>query len=141
FYQRVKYNAWTWLLRRTGNDFNVKTRTFHLPPEEWDALIKINENISTFKKCGLPHEDLIEDIFANRVATGQYATGPNRDDFIDTATSDVATDFNIEDENNVPIDLAEGDIDTYFTDHHFEPFRGSFCTWSQAEPSIPQLKQ
>ncbi|KAF6152835.1 hypothetical protein GIB67_025853 [Kingdonia uniflora] len=69
FYQKAKCNAWTWLLRRTGNDFNAETRTFHLPPEEWDALIKINENVSTFRKCGLLHEDLMEAIFASRVAT------------------------------------------------------------------------
>ncbi|KAF6159202.1 hypothetical protein GIB67_022881 [Kingdonia uniflora] len=69
FYQKVKYNAWTWLLRRTENGFNVETRTFHLPPEEWDALIKINENVSTFRKDGLLYEDLMETIFANRVAT------------------------------------------------------------------------
>ncbi|KAF6171580.1 hypothetical protein GIB67_018104 [Kingdonia uniflora] len=56
---QAKYNAWTWLLRRTGNGFNAKARTFHLPPEEWDALIKINENVSTFRKCGLLHEDLM----------------------------------------------------------------------------------
>ncbi|KAF6163525.1 hypothetical protein GIB67_002530 [Kingdonia uniflora] len=73
FYQKAKYNAWTWLLRRTGNGFNAKTRTFHLPPEEWDALIKINENVNTFRKDGLIHEDLMETIFANRVATGRYA--------------------------------------------------------------------
>ncbi|KAF6140950.1 hypothetical protein GIB67_030161 [Kingdonia uniflora] len=140
FYQRVKYNAWTWLLRRTRNGFNAETRMFHLPPEECDALIKINENISTFRKGGLPYEDLLEAIFANRVATGQYATGPSRDNFIDTTTSDVAADFNIEDENDVPTDLVEEDIDTYFTNHHYEPSGGSFCTWSEDEPSIPQPK-
>ncbi|KAF6158285.1 hypothetical protein GIB67_001356, partial [Kingdonia uniflora] len=69
FYQKAKYNAWTWLLRRTGNGFNAETHTFHLPPEEWDALIKINENVGTFRKCGLLHEDLMKAIFANRVAT------------------------------------------------------------------------
>ncbi|KAF6166694.1 hypothetical protein GIB67_005556 [Kingdonia uniflora] len=69
FYQKAKYNAWTWLLRRTGNGFNAETHTFHLPPEEWDALIKINENVSTFRKGGLVHEDLMKAIFANRVAT------------------------------------------------------------------------
>ncbi|KAF6156776.1 hypothetical protein GIB67_033245, partial [Kingdonia uniflora] len=69
FYQKTKYNGWTWLLRKTGNGFNAETRTFYLPPEEWDALIKINENVSTFRKCGLLHEDLMEAIFANRVAT------------------------------------------------------------------------
>ncbi|KAF6162548.1 hypothetical protein GIB67_003094, partial [Kingdonia uniflora] len=132
FYQRVKYNAWTWLLRRIGNGFNAEARTFHLPPEEWDALIKINENISTFRKCGLPYEDLLETIFANRVSTSQYATGPARNNFINTATSDVAPNFNIEDENNVPTNLVEEDIDTYFTDHHYEPSGGSFRTWSEA---------
>ncbi|KAF6175143.1 hypothetical protein GIB67_022824 [Kingdonia uniflora] len=141
FYQRVKYNAWTWLLRRTGNGFNAKTRTFHLPPEEWDALIKVNENISTFRKGGQPYEDLLEAIFANRVATGQYATGHARDDFIDMATSNVAPDFHIEDENDVPTDLVEEDTDTYFIDHHYEPSRGSFHTWFEAEPSIPQPGQ
>ncbi|KAF6156549.1 hypothetical protein GIB67_000014, partial [Kingdonia uniflora] len=117
FYQNAKYNAWTWLLRRTGNGFNAETRTFHLPPEEWDALNKINENVSTFRKCGLLHEDLIEAIFANRVAT------------------DVAADLNMEDENNVPTEQADfiEDTDTYFTDHHFEP--------SQAEHSTPQTEQ
>ncbi|KAF6140319.1 hypothetical protein GIB67_031075, partial [Kingdonia uniflora] len=89
-----------------------KTHTFHLPPEECDALIKINENISTFREDGLPYEDLLEVIFTNRVATGQYATGPARDDFIYTTTSDVAADFNIEDENDVPTDLVKEDIDT-----------------------------
>ncbi|KAF6173772.1 hypothetical protein GIB67_007448 [Kingdonia uniflora] len=134
FYQ-AKYNAWTWLLRRTGNGFNVETRTFHLLPEEWDALIKINENVSTFRKCGLLHEDLMEAIFANRVATGRYATGPAMDDFIDTATSDVAVDLNMEDENNVTTEQADfiEDTDTYFTNHHFEP--------SQAEHSTPQTEQ
>ncbi|KAF6170738.1 hypothetical protein GIB67_015690, partial [Kingdonia uniflora] len=95
FYQKAKYNAWTWLLRKTGNGFNAETRTFHLPPEEWDALININESISTFRKGGLLHEDLMEAIFANIVATGRYATGPARDDFIDTTTSDVAADLNM----------------------------------------------
>ncbi|KAF6174279.1 hypothetical protein GIB67_019655 [Kingdonia uniflora] len=97
FYQKAKYSAWTWLLRRTGNGFNAETGTFHLPPEEWDALIKINENVSTFRKGGLLHEELMESIFATRVATGRYATGPARDDFIDTATSDAAADLNLED--------------------------------------------
>ncbi|KAF6169168.1 hypothetical protein GIB67_013598 [Kingdonia uniflora] len=135
FYQKAKYNAWTWLLRRTENGFNAETRTFHLPPEEWDALIKINENVSTFRKGGLLHEDLMKAIFTNRVATGRYATGPARDDFIDTATSDVAADLNMKDENNVPTEQADfiEDTDTYFTDHHFEP--------SQAEHSIPQTEQ
>ncbi|KAF6148358.1 hypothetical protein GIB67_025577 [Kingdonia uniflora] len=137
----MKYNAWTWLLRRTMNGFNAETRTFHLPPEEWDAFIKINENISTFRKCGLPYEDLLEAIFANRVAIGQYVTGPAKDDFIDTATSDVAPDFNIEDENDVPTDLVEEDTDTNFTDHHYELSGGSFRTWSEVEPFIPQLEQ
>ncbi|KAF6166013.1 hypothetical protein GIB67_012910 [Kingdonia uniflora] len=111
-----------------------ETRTLHLPPEEWDALININENVSTFKKGGLLHEDLMESIFANRVANGRYATGPARDDFIDTATSDVTADLNLEDENNVPTDQADfiEDTDTYFTDHHFEPF--------QAEYSTPQIE-
>ncbi|KAF6134813.1 hypothetical protein GIB67_002214 [Kingdonia uniflora] len=68
FYQKAKYNAWRWLLRRTENGFNAETRTFHLSPEEWDALIKINENVSTFRKGGLLHEDLMEAIFANKVA-------------------------------------------------------------------------
>ncbi|KAF6173651.1 hypothetical protein GIB67_023010 [Kingdonia uniflora] len=138
FYQIVKYNAWTWHLRRTGNGFNAETRTFHLPPEEWDALIKINENISTFRKGGLPCDDLLEAIFVNRVVTGQYAIGPVRDDFINTATSDVVTDFNIEDKNDVPTDLVEEDINTYFTNYHYEPSGGSFRTWSEVEPSIPQ---
>ncbi|KAF6139918.1 hypothetical protein GIB67_009765 [Kingdonia uniflora] len=135
FYQKAKYNAWAWLLRRTENGFNAETRTFHLPSEEWDALIKINENVSTFRKGGLLHEDLMEAIFANRVATGRYATGPARDDFIDTVTSDVAADLNMEDENNVPTEQANfiEDTDTYFTDHHFEP--------SQAEHSTPQTEQ
>ncbi|KAF6142902.1 hypothetical protein GIB67_033290 [Kingdonia uniflora] len=127
--------AWTWLLRRTGNGFNAETGTFHLPPEEWDALIKINENVSTFKKCGLLHEELMESIFVTRVATGRYATSPARDDFIDSATSDVTADLNLEDAN-VPteqIDFIEDTIDTYFTDHHFEPF--------QAEHSFPQTEQ
>ncbi|KAF6156597.1 hypothetical protein GIB67_014576 [Kingdonia uniflora] len=101
----------------------------------------INENISTFRNGGLPYEDLLEAIFANRVATGQYATGPARDDFIDTATSDVAPDFNIEDENDVPTDLVEDDTDIYFTDHHYEPSGGSFRTWSEAESSIPKPEQ
>ncbi|KAF6142482.1 hypothetical protein GIB67_039446 [Kingdonia uniflora] len=134
FYQKAKYNAWTWLLRRTGNSYNAETRTFHLPPKEWDALIKINVNVNTFRKGGLLHEDLIEAIFANRVATGKYATGPARDDFIDTATSDVTADLNMKDENNVPtkqVDFIE-DTDTYFTDHHFEP--------SQVEHSIPKIE-
>ncbi|KAF6156441.1 hypothetical protein GIB67_001484 [Kingdonia uniflora] len=95
FYQKTKYNAWTWLLRRTVNGFNAETRTFHLPPDEWDALIKINENVSTFRKGGLLHENLMKTIFANRVATGRYATGPARDDFIDAATSDFAADLNM----------------------------------------------
>ncbi|KAF6173166.1 hypothetical protein GIB67_028464, partial [Kingdonia uniflora] len=64
--QRVKYNSWTWLLRRTRNGFNVETRTFHHPPEERDVLIKINENIITFRKGGLPYEDLQEAIYSNR---------------------------------------------------------------------------
>ncbi|KAF6142731.1 hypothetical protein GIB67_018442 [Kingdonia uniflora] len=122
-YQRVKYNAWTWLLRRTESGFNAETRTFHLPPEEWNALIKINMNISTFRKDGLPYEDLLEAIFANRV------------------TIDVASNFNIGDENDVPTYLVEEDTDTYFTNHHFEPSGGSFHSWSKAEPSIPQPKQ
>ncbi|KAF6151869.1 hypothetical protein GIB67_010443 [Kingdonia uniflora] len=67
-----------------------KTLMFYLPPKEWDALIKINENVSTFRKGGLLHEDLMKTIFTNRVVTGRYTTGPTRDDFIDTATSDVA---------------------------------------------------
>ncbi|KAF6153632.1 hypothetical protein GIB67_027499, partial [Kingdonia uniflora] len=118
-YQKAKYNAWTWLLRRTENGFNAETRTFYLPPEEWDALIKINENVSTFRKGGLLHEDLI----------------PTRDDFIDTATSDVDADLNMEDENNIPTEQADfiEDTDTYFTDHHFEP--------SQAEHSTLQTKK
>ncbi|KAF6141029.1 hypothetical protein GIB67_006474 [Kingdonia uniflora] len=120
------------------NGFNAETRTFHLPPEEWDSLIKINENISTLNKGGLPYEDLLEANFTNRVATSQYATGPSRNDFIDTATSDVTPDLNIEDENDVPIDLVEEDIDTYFTDHPYEPSKGSFRIWSHTEPSIPQ---
>ncbi|KAF6158022.1 hypothetical protein GIB67_038082 [Kingdonia uniflora] len=140
FCQRAKYNAWTWLLRRTRNGHNAETCTFHLPSEEWDALIKINENISMFRKGGLPHEDLIEVIFASIFATGQYATGPARDNFIDTATLDVAAGFNIEDENNVPINLTKGDTDTYFTDHHFESSEDLFCSWSQVEPSISQLE-
>ncbi|KAF6144043.1 hypothetical protein GIB67_037716, partial [Kingdonia uniflora] len=72
--QRAKYNAWTWLLRRTEGGYNAETHTFHLPPEEWDALIKINENVTTFRKCSLPHEDLMEAIFENIVATSKYAT-------------------------------------------------------------------
>ncbi|KAF6161862.1 hypothetical protein GIB67_002572 [Kingdonia uniflora] len=111
---------------------------FHLPPEEWDTLIKINENISMLRKGGLPYEDLLEAIFANRVATGQYANGPARDDFIDTATSDVAADLNIEDENDMPTDLVEEETNAYFIDHYYEPFWGSFRTWFKAEPSIPQ---
>ncbi|KAF6174419.1 hypothetical protein GIB67_024441, partial [Kingdonia uniflora] len=86
---------------KQAEKFN-ETRMFHLPPEEWDVLIKINENISTFRKGGLPYENLLEAIFVNRVATGQYVIGPGRDNFIYTATSDVAADFNIEDENDVP---------------------------------------
>ncbi|KAF6135599.1 hypothetical protein GIB67_015452 [Kingdonia uniflora] len=77
----------------------------------------------------------MESIFATRVATGKYATGPARDDFIDTATSDVAADLNMEDEN-VPTeqaDFIEDTTDTYFTDHHFEPF--------QAEHSFPQTEK
>ncbi|KAF6141887.1 hypothetical protein GIB67_037855 [Kingdonia uniflora] len=103
FYQKAKYCAWTWLLRRTGNSFNAETGTFHLPPEE--------------------------------VATGIYATGPARDDFIDTATSDVAADLNLEDENVLTeqVNFIEDTTDTYFTDHHFEPF--------QAEHSFPQIEQ
>ncbi|KAF6142654.1 hypothetical protein GIB67_015140 [Kingdonia uniflora] len=135
FYQKAKYSAWTWLLRRTGNCFNAETHTFHLPHEEWDALIKINENVSTFRKGGLLHEELMESIFVTRVATGKYATGPTRDDFIDMATSDVAADLNMEDEN-VPTeqaDFIEDTTDTYFTDHHFEPF--------QAEHSFPQTEK
>ncbi|KAF6167921.1 hypothetical protein GIB67_027699 [Kingdonia uniflora] len=57
------------------------------------------------------------------------------------ATSDVVPDFNIEDENDVPAYLIEEDTDTYFTDHHYEPSGVSFCTWSEAEPSIPQPEQ
>ncbi|KAF6170965.1 hypothetical protein GIB67_014782 [Kingdonia uniflora] len=76
----------------------------------------------------------MEAIFTNRVTTGKYATSPARDDFIDTATSDVAADFNIEDENNVPIDLAGEDTDTYFTDHHFEPSR-NIDVRANSEPS------
>ncbi|KAF6170223.1 hypothetical protein GIB67_038756 [Kingdonia uniflora] len=124
FYQKAKYSAWTWLLRRTVNGFNAETRKFHLPSEEWDALIKINENVSTFRKGGLLHKELIKSIFAIRVATGRYAIGPARDDFIDTTTSDIATNLNMEDEN-VPTeqdDFIEDTTDTYFTDHHFEPF-------------------
>ncbi|KAF6142577.1 hypothetical protein GIB67_039541 [Kingdonia uniflora] len=135
FNQKAKYSAWTWLLRRTGNNFNAETGTFHLPPEEWDALIKINGNVSTFRKGGLLHEELMESIFATRVATGRYATGPARDDFIDTATSDVAADLNLEDEN-VPtekVDFIEDTTDTYYTDYHFEPF--------QAKHSFPQTEQ
>ncbi|KAF6161519.1 hypothetical protein GIB67_009398 [Kingdonia uniflora] len=57
-------------IREYNAKFNItQTRTFHLPPEEWDALIKINENVSIFRKGGLLHEDLMEAIFANRVAT------------------------------------------------------------------------
>ncbi|KAF6143341.1 hypothetical protein GIB67_001285 [Kingdonia uniflora] len=128
-------------LRRTGNGYNAKTDTFHLPLEEWDALIKINENVSTFRKAELSHEDLMEAIFVNRVVIGKYATGPARDDFINTTTLDVSVDFDIEDENNVSTDLAEGDTNTYFTDRHFEPSRGSFPTWSQAKHFIPQQEQ
>ncbi|KAF6176851.1 hypothetical protein GIB67_026538 [Kingdonia uniflora] len=47
FYQIVKYNAWTWLLGRIENGFNAETRTFHLPPEEWDALIKFTPQLMT----------------------------------------------------------------------------------------------
>ncbi|KAF6171689.1 hypothetical protein GIB67_007210 [Kingdonia uniflora] len=87
------------------------------------------------RKGGLLHEELTESIFATRVATGRYATGPARDDFIDTATSDVAADLNMEDEN-VPteqVDFIEDTIDTYFIDHHFKPF--------QTEHSFPQTEQ
>ncbi|KAF6137062.1 hypothetical protein GIB67_030826 [Kingdonia uniflora] len=128
--------SWTKIREeRTGNGFNAETRTFHLLPEEWDALIKINENVSTFRKGGLLHEELMESIFAIRVATGKYATGPVRDDFIDTATSDVAADLNMEDEN-VPTeqaDFIEDTTNTYFNDHHFGPF--------QAEHSFSQTEQ
>ncbi|KAF6164236.1 hypothetical protein GIB67_010206 [Kingdonia uniflora] len=110
-YQRVKYNAWTWLLRRTGNGYNTETRTFHILPEEWDALIKINESVNTFRKGRLPHEDLMEAIFANRVATSQYATGPARISLI-WLLQNITADFNIEDENNVTTDLVERDTDT-----------------------------
>ncbi|KAF6164176.1 hypothetical protein GIB67_010146 [Kingdonia uniflora] len=77
----------------------------------------------------------MESIFANRVATGKYATAPARDDFIDTATSDVTADLNMKDENNVPTGQADfiEDTNTYFTDHHFEP--------SQAKHSTPQTEQ
>ncbi|KAF6145148.1 hypothetical protein GIB67_020339 [Kingdonia uniflora] len=92
--------------------FIKETRTFHLLPEEWDTLIKINDNVSTLRKGGLPYEDLQDAIFANRVAIGQYAMGPARDNFIDTTTSDVAANFNIEDENDVPTDLAEEDTES-----------------------------
>ncbi|KAF6142529.1 hypothetical protein GIB67_039493 [Kingdonia uniflora] len=108
---------------------------------EFETTKDINENISTFRKCRLPHEDLIEAIFANRVATYKYSTGPARDDFIDTATLDIVANFDIEDENNDPTDLIERDTDTYFIDHHFEQSGGSFPTWSQAKPTIPQLEQ
>ncbi|KAF6157123.1 hypothetical protein GIB67_041584 [Kingdonia uniflora] len=112
---------------------------FHLPPEEWDALIKINENVSTFRKSRLPHEDLMKAIFANRVATGQYATGPTMDDFISMATLDVVADLILEDENNVPTNLAEGDTDTYFIDHHFEPSGVHFVF--DLKPSLSSLNQ
>ncbi|KAF6157345.1 hypothetical protein GIB67_004283 [Kingdonia uniflora] len=102
----------TWSNKRKGLEL-VKKR-----------LDRINENISTFRKGGLPYEDLLEAIFANRVATGQYTTGPAGDDFIDTATSDVSPDFNIEDENDVPTNLVEEDTDTYFTNNHYEPSGG-----------------
>ncbi|KAF6167218.1 hypothetical protein GIB67_029856 [Kingdonia uniflora] len=128
----LRINVLNSLLR---SQFWGRDNTFHLPPEEWDALIKINENISTFRKGGLLHDDLMEGIFANRVATGRYAIGPARDDFIDTATSNVAADLNMEDENNVPTEQADfiEDTNTYFIDHHFEP--------SQAEHSTPQTEQ
>ncbi|KAF6135769.1 hypothetical protein GIB67_028625 [Kingdonia uniflora] len=68
--------SWAKIKEEYNAKFNIthepkyfKTCKFHLPPEEWDALIKINENVSTFRKCGLLHEDLMEAIFSNRVAT------------------------------------------------------------------------
>ncbi|KAF6143349.1 hypothetical protein GIB67_001293, partial [Kingdonia uniflora] len=71
----------------------------------------------------------------NGHGTGRYATGPVRNDFIDTTISDVTADLNMKDENNVPTEQADfiEDINTCFTAHHFEP--------SQAEHSIPQTEQ
>ncbi|KAF6142558.1 hypothetical protein GIB67_039522 [Kingdonia uniflora] len=76
------------------------------------AYASINKNLSTFRKGGLPYEDLMEAIFVNRVTTGQYVTGSSKDDFIDMATSGVSANLIFEDENNVLTDLTEGDTDT-----------------------------
>ncbi|KAF6164454.1 hypothetical protein GIB67_025280 [Kingdonia uniflora] len=82
------------------------------------------------EKGGLPHEDLMETIFANRVATGKYTIGPANDDFIGTATSDVVADFDIE--RIIPQEAFKRKTDTYFTDHYFRLSGGSFPTWSRS---------
>ncbi|KAF6149045.1 hypothetical protein GIB67_018623 [Kingdonia uniflora] len=98
FYQKAKYNAWTWLLRKTENGFNAETRTFHLPPEE----------VATGRYTTSPaRDDFIDTAILN------VAADLNMEDENNVPTEQA--------------DFIE-DTDTYFTDHYFEPSQAEHST-------------
>ncbi|KAF6174581.1 hypothetical protein GIB67_006233 [Kingdonia uniflora] len=111
--------------KRTENGYNAETGLFNMPADQWDDLIKINSVVEQFRGQTLPNADLLEAIFRGRLATGQYATGPARDDFIETATateSDIEYDAGVWDDD--PIDDDEEPMDDGYP--YFNNFKSLF---------------
>ncbi|XP_030480013.2 L10-interacting MYB domain-containing protein-like [Cannabis sativa] len=67
---RKAHQEYSHLLLHTGMRWEPKTCTVTATDEVWDAYLKKYPNAKRYRKKGLPHYDMLGEIFNNTTATG-----------------------------------------------------------------------
>ncbi|KAM6586918.1 hypothetical protein CsatA_009523 [Cannabis sativa] len=67
---RKAHREFSHLLLHTGMGWEPKTCTVTATDEVWDAYLKKYPNAKRYRKKGLPHYDMLGEIFNNTTATG-----------------------------------------------------------------------